>query len=169
LLVRNMPLDNMERYGQIKDILPVVISATNSRTNVIKMEIGLLEQSKDLLRSSGRIRTRFFHLIKRMIDSQNQSRSVINNMEEELNIDLLRMGLDPEQEDYVLHRLSEAIDEAMTHIDSSREIHETMTAVLDDFKATMKKQEELMDAFAKAQIPPEHDQHSSYQSDIELF
>lgn len=169
LLVRNMPLDNMERYGQIKDILPVLLSAANSRTNVVKMEIALLQQSKDLVQSTGRIRTRFYYLVKSMIESQQQGREVINNMNEELNMDLLRMGLESEQEEYLLHRLSEAIDDAMNRIDSSSEIHETMSAVLNDFKSTMKKQDALMDAFAKAQIPPDQDHNNNYQSDIELF
>jgi len=169
LLVRNMPLDNMERYGQIKDVLPVILTAANTRTNVIQVELALMQQSKDLLTSLGRIRTQFYHLVKNLIDSQEKSSTVMTNMSSDLNMDLMTMGLEVEQETLLLERINSAVGEAMVEVDSTTAIHGTMSSVLDDLKATVKQQEELVEAFAASQQPASENQLQNYESDIELF
>jgi len=169
LLVRNMPLENMERYGQIKDVLPVLLTAANARTNVIQVEFALMQQSKDLLTSLGRIRTQFFYLVKNLIDSQEKSGAVMSNLSSNLNMDLMTMGLEIDQETALLERINSAVVEAMVEVDSTTAIHGTMSSVLDDLKATVKQQEELVNAFAASQQPASENQIQNYQSDIELF
>ncbi len=62
LLVKNMPLNDMDRYGRIKDLLPIVLSAVNSKTNTIRTEQALTEQSENLLTSFKKIRNSLFYL-----------------------------------------------------------------------------------------------------------
>lgn len=169
LLVRNMPLDNMELYGQIKDMLPVLLSAANTRTSNVQIEAALLTQSKDLLGSIGRIRTRFYHLVKSMIGNQKQGNEVMRAMSEELNMSLISMSLESDQEEFLLDRIGTAINDAMAHVDSFAEIHTTMSSVLDDIKVTANQQEVLVEAFTESQKPPAEDQTQNYESDIELF
>jgi hypothetical protein len=79
------------------------------------------------------------------------------------------MGLEDDQEEYLLDRIDRAIDDAMAQMDASAVIHNTVSSVLQDIKTTMNQQETLVEAFAESQRPPPEDTEENYESDIELF
>lgn len=169
LLVKNMPLDNPERYGQIKDLLPVVLSAANAKNSTISVEMALLGQSRDLLRAFGQIRTKLYYLARGMLDKQEESGGLLREMAEHINYDLLGMGLEEDQEEYLLTRIDTAIDEAMERIDSGETIHYTLSNVLSSIKGVMQNQEHIVEAFAMSQTVDSDADKKNYEGDIELF
>ncbi len=169
LLVKNMPLDNPERYGQIKDLLPVVLSAANAKNSTISVEMALLGQSRDLLRAFGQIRTKLYYLARGMLDKQEESGGLLREMAEHINYDLLGMGLEEDQEEYLLTRIDTAIDEAMERIDSGETIYHTLSNVLSSIKGVMQNQEHIVEAFAMSQTVDSDADKKNYEGDIELF
>ncbi len=169
LLVKNMPLDDPERYGQIKDLLPVMLSAANAKNSTISVEMALLGQSRDLLRAFGQIRTKLYYLARGMLDKQEESGGLLREMAEHINYDLLRMGLEEDQEEYLLTRIDTAIDEAMERIDSGETIYYTMSNVLSSIKGVMQNQEHIVEAFATSQAVDSDADKKHYEGDIELF
>ena len=148
LLVRNMPLDDRDRYGRIKDLLPMLLAAADSRLNVIKTEHGIACQSEELLHAFKQIRSELYHLAKSLIVKQNDGEVLLNSMVTELNTDLLRMGLDDDQEAYILSTIDDAIAEAIKKLDASATMHRVFTDILNNLKFVSNKQEELQSAFA---------------------
>ncbi len=148
LLVRNMPLDNIDRYGRMKDLLPMLLAAVDSKLNVIKVEHGLASQSSELLQAFKQIRGRLYHLAKTLIDKQNDGEVLLNSMVTELNADLLRMGLDDDQESYVLNTIDNAITEATKELDASGTMYRVFTDILNNLKMVADKQEQLQVTFA---------------------
>ncbi|MBL3527017.1 MAG: response regulator [gamma proteobacterium endosymbiont of Lamellibrachia anaximandri] len=169
LLVKNMPLDDPGRYGQIKDLLPIMLSAANAKNSTISVELALLGQSRDLLRAFGQIRAKLYYLARGMLDKQEESGGLLREMAEHINYDLLRMGLEEDQEEYLLTRIDTAIDEAMERIDSGETIYYTLSNVLASIKGVMQNQEHIVEAFATSQAVDSDADKKSYEGDIELF
>ncbi|MBL3598833.1 MAG: response regulator [gamma proteobacterium endosymbiont of Lamellibrachia anaximandri] len=169
LLVKNMPLDDPERYGQIKDLLPIMLSAANAKNSTISVELALLGQSRDLLRAFGQIRAKLYYLARGMLDKQEESGGLLREMAEHINYDLLRMGLEEDQEEYLLTRIDTAIDEAMERIDSGETIYYTLSNVLASIKGVMQNQEHIVEAFATSQAVDNDADKKNYEGDIELF
>ena len=148
LLVRNMPLDDMDRYGRVKDLLPMLLAAIDSKLNVITVEQGLAGQSKDLMSAFGQVRSQLYHLAKTLVVKQNDGEVLLNTMVTELNTDLLRMGLEEDQEAQVLNTIDSAIEEAIQKLDASATMHGVFTDILGNLKQITQKQEQLQVAFA---------------------
>lgn len=169
LLVRNMPLDDLERYGRIKDILPVLLSAIETKMHALRTDMALESQSKDLLKSFSRIKTSLYYLAKTLLANQEESAKVMKTMTDELNYDLLRMGLEEDQEEYLLNRIDNAIDEAAQRIDASAAIANSLTLILQNLREVIKGQEELVAAFSASHSSSPIEQKVEDEGDIELF
>ncbi|MCF6282325.1 MAG: response regulator [Candidatus Polarisedimenticolaceae bacterium] len=169
LLVRNMPLDNMEFYGRIKDILPVLLSAMETKINSLKTEQALREQSNELLESFGHIRTNLYHLAKRLVTNQESSAIVMQKMTHDLNDDLLGMGLEEDQEEFLLHRIDTAIEDAASRIDASSIIAHSFTTLLEELKKIAAKQEALIENYNTSHASAPAEQVEEVDDNIELF
>lgn len=161
LLVKNMPLEDMDRYGRMKDLLPLLLNAVDNRINAIRTDIALNGQQQDLLLSFSQIRGRLYFLAKKLIEKQQQSNDTLQKLVSELNTDLIGMGLEDDQEAYLLDRLDSAIEQAAEKIDSSTLLYYTFTQILDNLKQISAQQEELQQLFS------EMNAHSASESTIE--
>ena len=150
LLVKNMPLDDMERYGRIKDLLPMLLAAVDSKIKSINTEQALKQQSEELLSAFGLIKGQLYYLTKTLMNNQNDSSELLNTMVTELNADLLGMGLDDDQEAYILQRIDHAIEQANEQLDASAMLYVVFSRILQQLKEMTGKQQNLVDTFTKA-------------------
>ncbi len=155
LLVKNMPLEDMERYGRMKDLLPVLLAAVDAKINALRIELALVEQSEAQLRSFGRIRSHLYHLARTLIDNQNDSATLLREMMTELNAQLLGMGLDDDQEAWLLEHLDRAIEEASDRIDASGMLYHSFTDILSQLRGITAQQQALIDEYRAMMKPPE--------------
>ena len=169
LLVKDMPLDDMERYGRLKDLMPVLLSAVYSKVGILKTEMALKNQSKEILSSFAKIRTSFYYLVKNLLENQSQSTEVLRSMIRELNVDLLRMGLDDDQEEYLLNRIDTAIEKASEQIDAREDIRRTFSVILPQLQGIMHQQEVLVEAYNASHTSAPRYEQESVEGDIELF
>jgi CheY-like chemotaxis protein len=169
LLIKDMPLDDMERYGRLKDLMPVLLSAIYSKTIILNTENALEEQSKELLSSFGKIRTSFYYLVQNLLENQQQSTEVLRRMIRELSMDLLRMGLDDDQEEYLLARIDGAVEEASAQIDAREDIRKTFSIILPQLQGIIRQQETLVEAYNASHTIAPLVEHESFEGDIELF
>jgi CheY-like chemotaxis protein len=168
LLVRNMPLDDMNRYGRTKDLLPLLLSSVDNRVANIQAEQAMKSQSEELLVAFGRIRSSFYYFAKDLISNQDQSGKLLREMLQELNRDFLGMGLEEDQEAYVLDRIDHAIESAIHKIDASDALRETLLVLLPSLKSIHSQQQQMVDTFNNLQQRTQTDAAASI-GDIELF
>ena len=168
LLVRNMPLDDMNRYGRVKDLMPLLLSAVDNRVASIQAEQAMMQQSQELLLAFGRIRSSFYHFAKDLIANQEHSDRLLRDMLQGLNHDFLRMGLEEDQEAYVLDRIDTAIEDAIRRIDASDALRETLLVLLPSLKNIYRQQQEMVDTFVNLQHRKQSADNISV-GDIELF
>lgn len=168
LLVRNMPLDDMQRYGRIKDLMPLLLSSVDNRIGNLYAEQALMRQSHELLSAFGRIRTSFYHFARGLIANQEHSDRLLRDMLQELNQDFLRLGLDEDQEAYVLDRIDGAIEQAIEQIDASDALRDTLLVLLPSMKSIYRQQQDMVDTFVASHRPTRAEAPSA-MGDIELF
>ena len=168
LLVRNMPLDDMNRYGRVKDLMPLLLSAVDNRVASIQAEQAMMQQSQELLLAFGRIRSSFYHFAKDLIANQEHSDRLLRDMLQGLNHDFLRTGLEEDQEAYVLDRIDTAIEDAIRRIDASDALRETLLVLLPSLKNIYRQQQEMVDTFVNLQHRKQSADNISI-GDIELF
>lgn len=169
LLVKNMPLDDMERYGRIKDLLPILLSAVNSKVNSLGTQEALTQQSLHQMDSFKMIRQSLFNLGKTIVNNQKGTATIMNNLVQELNYDFLRMGLEEDQEEYLLNQVDSAIEEAMIKMDAGQEIRQALTLILTSLNSVTAKQQELLDAYIDSLATEAVEQSGDLDDNIELF
>jgi DNA-binding response OmpR family regulator len=169
LLVRNMPIEDMERYGRTKDILPVFLQGVEAKVHALQTELALMQQSEELLRSFGRIRTDLYYLAKTLMTNQEDSAKVMHQMIHDLNLDLLKMALDDDQEKYLFNRIESAIEEAAKRIDASTFIANSLTNVFLNLKTVTGKQQKLVETFIARHTTGPAEEVVIGDDNIELF
>lgn len=147
LLVKNMPIEDLERYGRMKDLLPILLTAVDNKINAIRTDLALKRQQEDLLQSFKQIRGRLYYLAKSLIGKQHQGQESLRALVTELSTDLLGMGLEEDQEAYLLNRLEQTIDNAGDKIDASYLLYVTFTGILDNLRQISSQQDELQQLF----------------------
>jgi CheY-like chemotaxis protein len=169
LLVKNMPLDDLERYGRIKDLLPIILSAVNSKTNTVRTEEALAKQSDNLLTSFKLIHNSLFYLGTTIVKNRKQSTVIMNQLVQGLNIDFLGMGLEEDQEEFLLTRIDSAIDKALDKMDAGKEIREALTFVRSNLNDVVDDQKVLYQAFKDSLATEVAEQSSDLDDSVELF
>ncbi len=169
LLVKNMPLEDMERYGRIKDLLPILLSAVNSKINALETQESLTLQSEHLIGSFKMIRSSLYQLGSTLVNNRETSAVTMNKLVQDLNYDFLKMGLEEDQESYLLTRIDTAIEEASIEMDAGKEIRQSLTLILHNLNAVMAKQEELYNAFTESLASEAIEKDIDADDNIELF
>ncbi|MCF6202212.1 MAG: response regulator [Methylococcaceae bacterium] len=169
LLIKNMPLDDLERYGRVKDLLPIILSAVNSKTNTVRTEEALTKQSENLLTSFKLIQNSLFYLGTTIVKNRKQSTFIMNQLVQGLNIDFLGMGLEEDQEAFLLTRIDSAIDKALDEMDAGKEIREALTFVRSNLNDVADNQKELYQAFKDSLATEVAEQSSDLDDSVELF
>jgi len=169
LLVKNMPLEDLESYGRIKDLLPILISAVNSKISSLDTQEALTSQSEHLLDSFKMIKGSLYQLGMTLVNNREVSAATMNKLVQDLNYDFLRMGLEEDQETYLLTRIDSAIEEAGIEMDAGREIRSSLTLILHNLNGVVAKQTELFNAFTESLATEAAEQSGDMDDNIELF
>jgi len=167
MLVRKMPLDNIERYGRIKDLLPILLSAVNVKLGALETRFSLNQQSQHMLEAFKGIRANLYFMGKTIVDSRDQGKDILNALVQELHVDLLGMGLEQDQEDYLIDRIDSVLDEVMEKLDAGAEISSVLNFILNNLKSLVEKQELILEEFSSSLAS--HTEVDDSDDGIELF
>jgi DNA-binding response OmpR family regulator len=169
LLIKNMPLDDMERYGRIKDFFPAMLSTADIKISQIRSQCAVIKQLDETQQAFDRI-TALLDTIKSSFESnQKQGIRIMRNMLMELDKQLPRMALEEDQEQYILDRVDKAIEEAHSAISSGQQINTSFSTVLENLKELLSKQQQLQASFLASEIDEGKDDDEGYEMDVELF
>ncbi|MEW6991925.1 PleD family two-component system response regulator [Colwelliaceae bacterium 6441] len=169
MLVKNMPLENMDRYGRLKDLLPVLLSIVNTKLSSIKTYVALIDQSKDLRLSFTDIRKNLFTLASTIVDNRELSKSLSDKAIQDLNMKLMGMGLEADQESYLLEVIESSFSETLQAIDMGSQLRNSFSFILDNLSNTMAKHDSLLELFIFSQSVKENEVEDENNDDIELF
>ncbi len=93
----------------------------------------------------------------------------MNQLVQDLNMDFLGIGLEQDQEDFLLTRIDSAIDKALDEMDAGKEIREALSYVRSNLTNITDKQEKLYQAFKDSIAIEVAEQSSDLDDSVELF
>jgi len=123
LLIKNMPLDEPERYGRYKDLFPAMLGAADSKIKALDIEQALIKQTEDIASSFQQIKDTLGDLSGAFQKNQNMTMDIMREMLQELDFELPGMGLDEDQEQYLVDRVDRGIVEAEELMDQSENLN----------------------------------------------
>ncbi len=169
LLIKNMPLDNMERYGRIKDFFPAMLTTADTKIAQIGSQKALVEQMEESRLAFDMI-TRLLNLIKAELDSnQKQGIKIMRSMLMELDKNLPHLGLHETHEQYILDRIDIAIEQAHQTISDNKKTNDSFETMLISLNELLGKQQQLQDLFLTPNADNSKNDGEGYQMDVELF
>ncbi len=132
LLVKNMPIEDENRYGRFKDHLAVLISITDGRLLTIKAQMDVVDQRKDVL-SKIILHTekQIKNLNKKVVEHDARSRQLMMGMITELESKLFSLGLDEDQENELMKLVYGTSDKLERSSDAVSELQEQLGSVLE--------------------------------------
>ena len=168
LLVKNMPLNDMDTYGRYKDFLPTMLGATDAKVKSLDTEQALYAQSLQLSSSFSAVRSTLTEVGASLEKNQADVVDLLQSMLAELEDKIPRMGLEDDQESYIVNRVDKTIAEAQVIIDSSANTSHAFKSVSRLLQHLAEKQQSLLDSItqkSEESIEPEDDN----TGEIDLF
>ncbi|PCJ15211.1 MAG: response regulator [Gammaproteobacteria bacterium] len=169
LLVRNMPIDDLEHYGRIKDMLPVLMSAASIRISTLSTYKVLVEESEGLKRSFLGIRKNLFNLASTIVDNRQRSHDYMAATVSDINIELMHMGLESEQESYLLNKIESSIMKTMDEMDAGEQLRTSFAFILERLENATRSHGDLLDSFIEVQTAYDSDQTQEIEGNVEIF
>ncbi len=115
------------------------------------------------------VRNSLYTLGLTIVNNRKDSTVMMNQLVQNLNQDFLRMGLEQDQEEYLLNLIDSAIEEAMEEMDAGKEIRQSLTFILKNLNSVMSKQQSLLNAFTESLATEVAEQSRDMDDNIELF
>lgn len=172
LLIKNMPLDDMDRYGRIKDLFPAMLSAADTKIIQIDTLNSIERQAQDLNKSFQLISHALNNVKSSIKNNQDDSMNIMRDMLAELDNELPRMGLEDDQEQFLLDRIDGAITNAHNTSSSTKETFDNFDTIIKNLEVQAKQQQELAQKLSnlnQSDISSDGDSDEGYSMDIELF
>ncbi|PHS19166.1 MAG: response regulator [Kangiella sp.] len=148
LLVKNMPIDDIDKYGRVKDILPVLVAAANVKIGAFDIQQSLIIQNGEMLETFKNIRRYLFHMGTAIVNGRDESKTMTNELIQSLHADLLSMGLEQDQEDYLIDQIDSVSQNILEKMNSGAEIRDVLDYILSNLKNLIVKQESIIGDFA---------------------
>lgn len=146
LLVKNMPLDDPETYGRYKDFLPTMLGSTDAKVQSLETEQALIGQTQELGASFTAVRSTLVAVGESLEKNQNDIVELLQSMLSELEERIPKMGLEDDQEAYIVKRIDNTITSAEKIIDSSANTSHAFKSVSRLLQHLAEKQQSLLDS-----------------------
>ncbi|WP_096086335.1 response regulator [Agaribacterium haliotis] len=165
LLVKNMPKLNSSRYGRIKDVLPFVLGAADAKTRVLDAERALGVQRAELGASIATVNMSLETLSEAFNRSLEAVSSTMSALIAQLSFELRNMGMDADQEEWVLDKVEAAASQISECIEGNVNAERVLADVLSLLKKITSEQDRILRESLKSDSLLEHNS----AQDIELF
>lgn len=167
-----MPLEDMERYGRVKDLIPPILGAFDAKIRTLNIENAIKQQSIELNESFNTIKDTIKSLGQSLRDNAKGGQIVLSQMLGELSQSLPGMALEDDQENFILDRIETAIQTTTSITDAGENISGSFEMVIGQLQSLVEKQNTLAESsiFLQDQQTDECETSEDDTSmDIELF
>lgn len=145
LLIKNMPLESMEKYGRYKDLFPFMLEAAEAKLEKMDAEQAMLELSKNILMSFTAVEGSLARLAQKLFENHQISTEILQDLREELEQNIPRMGLEEDQEHYLVGRIDTSLVKAVELNGTDDEVRSTFDSVLQQLENLMTQQRTVVD------------------------
>jgi CheY-like chemotaxis protein len=143
-LVKNMPVEDRVRYGRYKDLIPPILACANQKVLQLEMELLLQHHTMRFSESFKNIRDTLDGLAGQMREGQEDGSTLLNNLLTSLEAAMPRLGLDEDQEIYLMRSIEDKINEAMAKVQNYETIQVTFDSLIRLLQHLVDNQENLV-------------------------
>ncbi len=145
LLIKNMPLEDRVRYGRIKDLLPFVLAATDEKARILDAEQTLRNQASNLSRSVVEVKGTLTEITRDIKKNQQGMEKTIRQLLYELEETLPEIGLEEDQESYVIKKVDDAFNQASLFIEDNLNMRVPLLAIVRLLNYLTEEQKQIVD------------------------
>jgi len=169
LLIKNMPLEDMEKYGRIKDTVPFILNAVDEKVRAINTQKAILDQAESLARSTEAVKATLLSITDTASKTHEGISEVMRSLIEDFEVRLPSMGLEDDQEKYLVGRVDQAFNESLACLSEGENLKESLDGVVRLLSHLVNQQNDIV-ASADLEGQSEVDEgREDYSSDVELF
>ena len=161
MLIKNMPLDDSGRYGRLKDLLPSMMGAVDARVKGIDTEQALRKQSRDLALGVQAVESTLRGMSEQLRREQHMVTNVMRHLLDDLEAAIPAMGLDEDQERYLVHRIDQAVEDATQIVNEGARIGGAFDTVLRLLDHITERQAQIMERIAEPLASRAEDKRSA--------
>lgn len=147
LLIKNMPLEDRDRYGRLKDLIPAIMGAADARLRSLEAERALLGQTQDLARSFKIVESTLKEQSTSLQMTQEQVARVVHALWKEFESTLPKLGLEDDQEHYLMKHVEKALEETRDAMEQSEMLRCSFDSVMRLLKHLTEQQQKMVDQF----------------------
>ena len=119
LLIKDMPIDDMEAYGRFKDFLPTMLGVTDAKINILETEVNQKNQSQLLIDAFSEVRKILTSYANTLEGNQSSAIELLQTMLTEMEHEVPDLGLDEDQEKHLMSKVDSTVISAQKLVDSS--------------------------------------------------
>ena len=148
LLIKNMPIEDEESYGRIKDLLPIILGAVNEKLALLDQEKIMYANSCETVQVFNQFRTSTFKLARAQNDGNTRDIAELSAMTQDIFDRLPGLGLDEDQERYIESSLQGALDKIALSFQESATNTADLLMMIEDIKELSARLEIIAESFA---------------------
>lgn len=109
LLILNLPVDDQDKMGRIRDHICFIVSVTEQQLDAILTKRKLQYQRMQLQRAFSLVRDKFEDLVGVLNLSHEMNEAIFRDLQSEFEQRIPHMGLDDDQEQYIYKKVDDTI------------------------------------------------------------
>lgn len=171
LLIKNMPLDDMTKYGRIKDATPFILGAVDGKIRNLYMHQMMTAQSAGLAEAVQLASDTLTGIDHQLTRSQEQTREVVGDLMFNLDQHLSVLGLNESQERYVVELIEGAFQDVLNQLGRNVDAGKQLNTLVLRLKS-LSDQQAMMAERSRIELEQENafpNDGAIYSNDVELF
>jgi len=169
LLIKNMPLEDMEKYGRIKDTVPFILNAVDEKVRAINTQKAILDQAESLARSTEAVKATLLSITDTASKTHESISEVMRSLIEDFEVRLPSMGLEDDQERYLVGRVDQALNESLACLSEGENLKESLDGVVRLLSHLVNQQNDIVSSADQEGQLEVDDGREDYSNDVELF
>lgn len=166
LLIKNMPLEDRSRYGRIKDTLPFILGAADAKVRILDAEFALVEQNRELANSVKNAQKTLVDVSNILVKNQRAVGDVMAELTAELSLQMCRMGLDGDQEEFINKNVDRAANKLFACMQEGQVMESILIGIIDLLRQMNEEQARIIQETLMVDASA---QDEDIANDVELF
>jgi CheY-like chemotaxis protein len=139
LLILNMPGQDPDKHGRIRDHICFLVSVTEQQLKAILTKKELLQQQQQLNDAVGKVHSKFTGLIELLNENRINNEAVFKRLQEDLESRIPTMGLDEDQEVFIYQKVDETIQNSVAREESVKGVKTAFKEIENDLSLLLKQ------------------------------
>ncbi|WP_065978149.1 response regulator [Pseudoalteromonas lipolytica] len=139
LLILNMPEQDPDKHGRIRDHICFLVSVTEQQLKAIITKKELVKQQQQLNDAVSKVHSKFKGLIELLNDNRINNEAVFKQLQEDLEQRIPTMGLDEDQEIFIYQKVDETIQNSVAREESVQGVKAAFKEIEDDLSVLLKQ------------------------------